>query len=131
MEGVSGEAASLAGFLKLGKLIYFYDDNHITIEGNTDLTFCEDVGKHTLVMVVHTNKIAQKRTANHSVPKKSYLPSATLAGRPKSLSTSQKRSLLTSDRLLSVARNWKGPGRNNTTLTRLLILNWRHSGSEN
>ncbi len=45
MEGVSGEAASLAGFLKLGKLIYFYDDNHITIEGNTDLTFGEDVGK--------------------------------------------------------------------------------------
>ena len=45
MEGVSSEAASIAGFLKLGKLIYFYDDNHITIEGSTDLTFNEDVGR--------------------------------------------------------------------------------------
>lgn len=45
MEGVASEAASLAGFLKLGKLIYFYDDNHITIEGTTDLAFGEDVGR--------------------------------------------------------------------------------------
>jgi transketolase len=44
MEGVSHEAASLAGHLGLGKLIFFYDDNHITIEGNTDLTFSEEVG---------------------------------------------------------------------------------------
>ena len=43
MEGVSGEAASLAGSLKLGKLICFYDDNHITIEGSTDLAFHENV----------------------------------------------------------------------------------------
>jgi transketolase len=45
MEGVSSEAASIAGFLKLGKLIYFYDNNHITIEGSTDLAFNEDVGR--------------------------------------------------------------------------------------
>ncbi|MBI3933148.1 MAG: transketolase [Acidobacteria bacterium] len=43
MEGVASEAASLAGHLRLGKLIYLYDDNHITIEGNTDLTFTENV----------------------------------------------------------------------------------------
>ncbi|MDO9547316.1 MAG: transketolase [Pelolinea sp.] len=42
MEGVASEAASLAGHLKLGKLIYFYDDNNISIEGSTDLTFTED-----------------------------------------------------------------------------------------
>ncbi len=45
MEGVSGEASSLAGFLGLGKLCLIYDDNHITIEGSTGLAFGEDVGQ--------------------------------------------------------------------------------------
>jgi transketolase len=43
MEGVSGEAASLAGHLKLSNLCWIYDNNHITIEGNTALAFTEDV----------------------------------------------------------------------------------------
>jgi transketolase len=43
MEGVASEAASLAGHLGLGKLVYLYDDNHISIEGSTDLAFTEDV----------------------------------------------------------------------------------------
>ncbi len=45
MEGVAAEAASLAGHLKLGKLIYLYDDNQVTIEGFTNLAFSEDVPK--------------------------------------------------------------------------------------
>ncbi len=57
MEGVAAEAASIAGHLRLGKLIYFWDDNSITIEGSTDLAFREDVlerfdayGWHTLMV---------------------------------------------------------------------------------
>jgi transketolase len=44
MEGVSAEAASIAGHLRLGKLIYLYDDNKITIDGTTEMAFTEDVG---------------------------------------------------------------------------------------
>src|SRR4029077_5719557 len=45
MEGVGGEAASLAGHLKLDNLCWMYDSNRITIEGKTSLAFSEDVGK--------------------------------------------------------------------------------------
>jgi transketolase len=54
MEGVASEAASLAGHLKLGKLIYLYDDNHVTIEGFTNLAFSEDVPKRFEAYGWHT-----------------------------------------------------------------------------
>ena len=54
MEGVASEAASLAGHLKLGKLIYLYDDNNVTIEGFTSLAFSEDVPKRFEAYGWHT-----------------------------------------------------------------------------
>ncbi|HDY69935.1 MAG TPA: transketolase, partial [Actinobacteria bacterium] len=58
MEGISAEAASLAGHLGLGKLIYLYDDNHISIEGSTDLTFTEDRGKRFEAQDWHVQHVA-------------------------------------------------------------------------
>ena len=54
MEGVASEAASLAGHLKLGNLIYIYDHNQITIEGETDLAFSEDVAMRFQAYGWHT-----------------------------------------------------------------------------
>jgi len=57
MEGVSHEAASIAGHLKLGKLIFFYDDNGITIDGSTSLAFSEDVSKRFNAYGWHVQKV--------------------------------------------------------------------------
>src|SRR5207237_4332500 len=57
MEGVASEAASLAGHLKLGKLIYLYDDNKVTIEGFTDLAFSENVPKRFESYGWHTSTV--------------------------------------------------------------------------
>ncbi|HRQ39071.1 MAG TPA: transketolase [Chloroflexota bacterium] len=57
MEGVSGEASSLAGHLGLGKLLVFYDDNGITIDGRTDLTFSEDVLARYVAYGWHTSRV--------------------------------------------------------------------------
>jgi len=76
MEGVASEAASLAGHLKLGKLIYIYDDNHITIEGDTKLAFdTEDVcarfaayGWHTQALRDGNDLDAIDRCASNAAP---------------------------------------------------------------
>lgn len=57
MEGVASEAASLAGHLKLGKLIYLYDDNRVTIEGFTDLAFSENVPQRFEAYGWHTSTV--------------------------------------------------------------------------
>jgi transketolase len=58
MEGISHEAASFAGHAKLGKLIGFYDDNHITIEGDTALTFSDDTAARFAAYGWHTQHVA-------------------------------------------------------------------------
>ena len=58
MEGVASEAASLAGHLQLGQLIYLYDNNHITIEGETSLAFNEDVAERFKSYGWHVQAVA-------------------------------------------------------------------------
>ena len=60
MEGVSSEAASLAGHLKLGKLIYCYDDNRISIDGSTELAFTEDRAKRFEAYGWHILRVDRK-----------------------------------------------------------------------
>lgn len=57
MEGVASEAASLAGHLSLGRLIYLYDDNHISIDGSTDLAFTEDRAARFAAYGWHVQKV--------------------------------------------------------------------------
>lgn len=64
MEGVAAEAASLGGHLKLGKLIYLYDDNNVTIEGFTNLAFSEDVPKRFQSYGWHTLTVADGNNLN-------------------------------------------------------------------
>ena len=61
-EGISSEACSLAGHLKLGKLIALYDDNHITIDGRTDVSFTEDVLKRYEAYGWHVQEIPEGNT---------------------------------------------------------------------
>jgi len=57
MEGVASEAASLAGHLQLGRIIYLYDDNHVSIDGSTDLAFTEDRAARFEAYGWHVQKI--------------------------------------------------------------------------
>ena len=84
MEGVSSEAASLAGHLRLGKLIYLYDDNEISIEGSTDLAFTEQVGcrfeaYHWHVQRVNGNDIDAVAQAIEAAQAETQRPSLIIA----------------------------------------------------
>jgi len=64
MEGISHEACSLAGHLKLGKLIGIYDDNHITIEGDTNLAFSDDTARRFESYGWHVQRVADGNDLN-------------------------------------------------------------------
>jgi transketolase len=81
MEGITSEAASMAGHLKLGNMIYLYDDNHISIEGDTDLTFDEDVARRFEAYGWHVqalpdgNDLKALSTAIKNAQKETHRPS--------------------------------------------------------
>jgi transketolase len=69
MEGVSGEAASIAGHWGLGKLIALYDDNHISIDGSTDVAFTEDVSKRFEAYGWHVLHVKEGNTDLEAIAK--------------------------------------------------------------
>lgn len=81
MEGVAAEAASLAGHLKLGKLVYLYDDNQISLDGPTAMAFTEDVGKRfeaygwQVLRVADGNDLAAIEAAIHAARADTARPS--------------------------------------------------------
>lgn len=121
MEGISSEAASLAGHLGLGKLIYLYDNNHISIEGSTSLTFSEDVesrfkayGWH-VVTVEDGNDLTAIEGAIHSAKSVIENPSLIMVrthigfGSPKQDSASAHGEPLGEDALAATKRNLGWP----------------------
>ncbi len=80
MEGVSSEAASLAGHLRLGKLNLLYDDNHITIEGDTKLAFDEDVSKRFEAYGWHVQRVSDANDLD--ALERAYRAAADETGRP-------------------------------------------------
>jgi transketolase len=84
MEGISSEACSLAGHLGLGRLIVLYDDNHVSIEGKTDLAFTEDVGTRFLgydwqVLRVDGNNLQEVERALNEARRDAERPSLIVA----------------------------------------------------
>jgi transketolase len=69
MEGITHEAAALAGHLKLGKLVWLYDDNKISLDGPTSLHFSEDVGKRFEAYGWHVHKVANGDTDTDAIDK--------------------------------------------------------------
>ncbi|TRU93137.1 MAG: transketolase [Microcystis novacekii Mn_MB_F_20050700_S1] len=69
MEGISGEACSLAGHWGLGKLIALYDDNHISIDGSTDIAFTEDVSKRFEAYGWHVQHVENGNTDLDAIAK--------------------------------------------------------------
>lgn len=88
MEGIASEAASLAGHLKLGRLIYLYDDNHITIDGSTEVAYTEDWAKRFDAYGWHVQKVdgldgeavAQAIEAAQADPRPSIIGCRTVIG---------------------------------------------------
>jgi len=121
MEGVASEAASIAGHLRLGKLVVFWDDNRITIDGSTDLSFSEDVLKRFESYGWHTKSVedgedlaALKRAAKAAVAddRPSFIRVRTIIGYPspnKSNSSSAHGAPLGEDEIIATKQLMEWP----------------------
>eukprot|EP00040_Diaphanoeca_grandis_P030307 m.178977 g.178977 ORF g.178977 m.178977 type:complete len:686 (-) comp31954_c2_seq1:269-2326(-) len=85
-EGVSGEASSLAGTMALGKLIVLYDDNDITIDGGTELSFTEDVTKRYEAYGWHTQKVGNGDSADLTSLREAVKAAQAVTDRPSIIS---------------------------------------------
>jgi len=81
MEGISNEAASLAGHWGLDKLIVFYDDNHISIDGHTSISFTEDVAARYEALGWHVQHVPNGNTDIDSI-RKAIQTAKDLKGKP-------------------------------------------------
>jgi len=115
MEGVSSEAASLAGHLRLGRLIYLYDDNHVSIDGSTELAFTEDRAARFEAYGWHVQKVADGNDveaidaairAAKADPRPSFIAVRTIIGfgAPKKQGTSKAHGEPLGDEELSAAK---------------------------
>jgi transketolase len=126
MEGVSHEAASLAGHLRLGKLIGFYDDNHITIEGETDLAYSDDAAGRFQAYGWHVQRVEDGNdldaidAAIHAAKEETERPSLIIVrthiawGSPNKQDTAEAHGApLGADEILATKRNlgwqWQEP----------------------
>lgn len=82
MEGVSSEASSLAGHLKLGKLIAFYDDNKVSLAGATDLSFTEDVLARYEAYGWHVQHIGEERSSDVAAIDEAIVAAKNVTDRP-------------------------------------------------
>ncbi|MGI8491312.1 MAG: transketolase, partial [Acidimicrobiales bacterium] len=100
MEGISHEAASLAGHLGLGKLVYVYDDNHITIDGPTELTLDDDAGERFAAYGWHVENLGEAANDCDAIE----------AGIRRAMAEEQRPSLL----ILRSHIGWPAPHRTDT-----------------
>ena len=82
MEGISHEAASLAGHFKLSNLCWIYDNNHITIEGKTDLAFSEDVAERFMGYGWNVTRVERRQRPGAARAGLPDVPRARTTGRP-------------------------------------------------
>jgi transketolase len=139
MEGISHEAASFAGHFRLGKLIGFYDDNHITIDGSTDLTYSDDVAQRFAAYgwqvqhIADVNDLAALSRAIESAQAETSRPSLIICrthigyGSPKQDSAKAHGEALGVDNIAQTRKTLRWPWPEPFFVPPEAIANWRRA----